>query len=69
MATTIHVTADPVWSDPSIEGLEVTDAEWLLNVDRDHDLIRGPAGIEPANGMCDSQIRHNVVTHLYREGR
>lgn len=47
MATTIRVTADPIWSDPSLEGLEVSDAEWHLNVNHYLDFIRRAAGIEP----------------------
>lgn len=54
MATTIRVTADPVWSDPAIKGLEISDTEWNLNVDRYQDFIREAAGIDPTNGISVS---------------
>lgn len=45
MAATIRVTPDGVWSDPGIEGLAVSDAEWRLDVDRYREFLTETTGI------------------------
>ena len=49
MNATIWVSADPVWTDPSIQGLEVSDAEWHLDVARYRHFIEEAAGIDPTD--------------------
>lgn len=54
MPETIQITADPAWSDPAIEGLEVSDAEWRLDVDRYREFIAAATGIDPSDGIDSS---------------
>ncbi|MFC6764468.1 hypothetical protein [Natrinema soli] len=64
MSTTISVTADAVWSDPAIEGLEVFDAEWRLNVDRYLNFIETATGISP-NGEISASDCYRIGNRLY----
>ena len=50
----MRVTPDAVWTDPDIDGLEVSDTEWRLDVDRYGDFLVEATGIPPAEGLSAS---------------
>jgi hypothetical protein len=54
MQTTIHVAPDAVWSDPAVEGLDASDGEWRLDVDRYRAFLDEAAGLSPADGLSAS---------------
>lgn len=54
MPATMTVTPDAVWSDPEIEGLDVSDAEWQLDVGRYEEFLAEATGISPADGLSAS---------------
>ena len=54
MAATMTVTPHAVWSDPGIDGLDVSETEWRLNVDRYREFLVEATGISPADGLTSS---------------
>ncbi len=54
MAATMTVAPDAVWSDPGIDGLDVSEAEWRLDVDRYGEFLVEATGISPADGLTSS---------------
>lgn len=54
MPETIHVTADAVRSDPTVEGLEIAGTEWRLDVDRYGDFVVAATDIAPSEGLSAS---------------
>lgn len=54
MPETIRVTADAVWSDPAIDGLEISGMEWRLDIGRYRDFIAAATGISPSEGISTS---------------
>jgi hypothetical protein len=51
MPATMTVSPDAVWSDPGIDGFDVSDTEWRLDVDRYRDFLVEATGISPADGL------------------
>jgi len=54
MPGTITVAPDAVWSDPGIEGIDVSDTEWRLDVDRYREFLIEATGLSPADGLSAS---------------
>lgn len=54
MPDAMRVTPDAVWTDPDIEGLSVSDAEWRLDVDRYEEFLSEATGVSPAEGLSAS---------------
>jgi hypothetical protein len=54
MSTTIRIAPGAVWTNPDIEGLEVSDGEWRLDVARYQDFLRVTTGISPVDGLSTS---------------
>jgi len=54
MSVTICALPDAVWRDPGIEGLEVSNDEWRLDVGRYQDFIRMATGISPTGRLSAS---------------
>jgi hypothetical protein len=52
MSTIIAVVPDTVWTDPDIDGIEVSEGEWRLRVDRYQEFIAESTGIPPADGLA-----------------
>lgn len=60
MSATISIVPDTVWSDPGIEGLDVSDDEWRLNVGRYQEFIEQVTGISVGDRLS--------ATNCYRIG-
>lgn len=54
MSTIIHVVPAAVWSDPAIEGLEISDSEWRLDIGRYQEFIEAATGLSPSDGLSAS---------------
>lgn len=54
MSATIRVVPDAVWSDPAIDGLDVSDSEWRLDIDQYRDFIETATGISPTDNLSAS---------------
>jgi hypothetical protein len=54
MPTTISVVPDTVRTDPEIDGLDISDSEWRLDVDRYREFVAAATGISPADGLSAS---------------
>jgi len=54
MPDVVRVTPDAVWTDPDIEGLEVSDTEWRLDFDRYQEFLVETTGMCPAESLSAS---------------
>jgi hypothetical protein len=54
MSSTIRIEPGGIRTSPEIEGLEVSDGEWQLHVDRYQDFIQESTGISPSDGLSAS---------------
>jgi hypothetical protein len=54
MSATIAVAPKSVWTDPEIEGLDVSEDEWRLDVERYQELLVETTDISPADGLSAS---------------
>ncbi len=54
MPTTIAAVPDRVRTDPGIEGLEVSETEWRLDVGRYREFVAAATGITPTDGLSGS---------------
>lgn len=54
MSTAICIVPDAVWRTPEIDGLDVSDDEWQLDVSQYWDFIQAATGISPDGGLSPS---------------
>lgn len=54
MSGVISITPDAVWTDPEIEGIEISDAEWRLDIARYQEFLIETTGISPTDGLYAS---------------
>jgi hypothetical protein len=70
MSTTIRVVPDAVRTDPHIEGLDVSDDEWRLDVDRYREFLVDVTGISAVDGLTGTdcyrignRLQAQIETH------
>jgi hypothetical protein len=54
MSATIRAVPETVRTDPEIAGLEVSETEWRLDVERYQEFVAAATGISPAEGLSAS---------------
>ncbi|PSP23256.1 hypothetical protein BRC61_03750 [Halobacteriales archaeon QH_10_65_19] len=53
-STTLSIAPDTVRTDPEVDGLDISDSEWRLDVDRYREFVAAATGISPADDLAPS---------------